>query len=259
MSPDPLSDMAPNWTHYKYSFDNPLVFVDPNGLWEFDIVGEAGESKGVYKTFLKWQEGDNLITLAEQTGFSILEIKGFFSESIISDIEGGKPTNLFEFGGYLTGINEALNFESTTECNCWGTALSYGETGNVDITGGIDHPKTADQRLLNNFSEKRSPRIGDVIRYARQNGYKDMDLNQDGNVNISDERIRIRLRLIDQGNKTGGTSHFATFLLSNNSGTQVFTKNGWVQKWRIMYENKLPATYGERSGINGGSSIFRKK
>jgi RHS repeat-associated protein len=32
---DPLSEKAPSWTGYRYAFNNPLTFVDPNGMFEY--------------------------------------------------------------------------------------------------------------------------------------------------------------------------------------------------------------------------------
>ena len=40
LSVDPMADKAPNWTPYRYCFDNPVNLVDPTGLWETDYVDE---------------------------------------------------------------------------------------------------------------------------------------------------------------------------------------------------------------------------
>jgi RHS repeat-associated protein len=45
LSVDPLSDQAPGWTPYRYGFNNPIRFVDPNGMfedeWELDSKGNV--------------------------------------------------------------------------------------------------------------------------------------------------------------------------------------------------------------------------
>jgi hypothetical protein len=43
LSPDPLSEEFPNWTPYRYGFNNPLRYTDPTGLLEDDF---GVDSKG---------------------------------------------------------------------------------------------------------------------------------------------------------------------------------------------------------------------
>ncbi|WP_073412296.1 hypothetical protein [Flavobacterium defluvii] len=56
-----------------------------------------------------------------------------------------------------------------------------------------------------------------------------------------------------------GDKPFCYFFVKNDQGTQVFTKNGWYDKWTISYERNLPSSYGNQKGINGGSSIYTLK
>ena len=34
LSVDPLADLAPDWTPYRYGFNNPILYTDPFGLFE---------------------------------------------------------------------------------------------------------------------------------------------------------------------------------------------------------------------------------
>lgn len=36
ISPDPYSEKAPDWTPFRYAFNNPVRYLDPNGLYETD-------------------------------------------------------------------------------------------------------------------------------------------------------------------------------------------------------------------------------
>ena len=54
---DPLREKAPNWTPYRFGFNNPIRYTDPDGGWEWDAVGN-----------LKAQKGDNSYTLAKFLG-----------------------------------------------------------------------------------------------------------------------------------------------------------------------------------------------
>ena len=46
LSVDPLAEKAPNWTPYRYCFNNPIRYTDPTGLWEGDYYTKDGEYLG---------------------------------------------------------------------------------------------------------------------------------------------------------------------------------------------------------------------
>ncbi|MHC1707094.1 MAG: peptidoglycan DD-metalloendopeptidase family protein [Bacteroidales bacterium] len=43
--PDPLAEKMPNWTPYRYAFNNPLRYVDINGLIEWPVKGTSAVNK----------------------------------------------------------------------------------------------------------------------------------------------------------------------------------------------------------------------
>jgi len=49
LSVDPMSDKAPDWTPYRYSFQNPVKYIDPNGLFEDEATATAARNKAVEK------------------------------------------------------------------------------------------------------------------------------------------------------------------------------------------------------------------
>lgn len=46
ISPDPLSEEFPDWTPYRYGFNNPLRYGDPTGMLEGDFINEDGKYLG---------------------------------------------------------------------------------------------------------------------------------------------------------------------------------------------------------------------
>lgn len=46
LSVDPLADQAPGWTPYRFGFNNPIRYTDPDGQWEWDVAGNLVAQKG---------------------------------------------------------------------------------------------------------------------------------------------------------------------------------------------------------------------
>jgi len=72
ISVDPLSDKYPSMTLYPYTLNNPIIFVDPTGMWVAEYDEEGNIVNAVY------EDGETYEDLYTQLGISAEEFSGQF-------------------------------------------------------------------------------------------------------------------------------------------------------------------------------------
>ncbi|MCF8212259.1 MAG: DUF2778 domain-containing protein, partial [Cryomorphaceae bacterium] len=99
LSVDPLADQAPGWTPFRAFFNNPLRFIDPDGLFEI----ETG----------KIEKGDNLTAIAKQLNE---KFKTNLTVDQIAKANNIKDVNKIKAGEFikLPGADVELNFDLNT-------------------------------------------------------------------------------------------------------------------------------------------------
>jgi len=185
LSPDPLGALYPNLSPYSYVANNPLIYVDPTGMWIADY-DEDGNLINVTA-----EDGDDLAGLYDQLGISGEE---FADKYNIDDLDG------FEVVGNETSFDitsfalKNTNFDgSSTGSNCHGfVSCATGNSENENMVVG--------NQLLNslgNPAETTDPKTGDIAVFETQGSIGGIDL-------------------------TGDPAHSAIFLLNNQAGQAQF-------------------------------------
>ena len=259
MNIDPLAEMSLNLTPYRFSGNNPILYKDQNGLWEFVFNKKTGVLS------LNRQEGDNYDSFLEQTGLTARQARKLFGtnkKGLKAKLNGDKENSFTassfnkksKFGRMIQGIEKALtkgneklsnnpsDAESDAENNCFRCTINLTTDGEVDSKplikrseGFIYWQKSMlvvnnfDNELDKNYKNVSNPRLGDAVRYSDNNGI----------------------------NPTHGT----VFLLKNKDGIQVFTKNGYPNSipYMIMMNSQVVKTYGNVSGRKNYKTQITKK
>ena len=59
LSVDPMSDKYPSTSPYAYCRNNPIILVDPNGMWDVKVSASADRGKNPYATFTVYDRNGN--------------------------------------------------------------------------------------------------------------------------------------------------------------------------------------------------------
>jgi RHS repeat-associated protein len=149
--PDPLAEKHFDYNPYHYTFNNPILFVDPVGLDTFNI---NLDNRDINRIKVKDSESHTYIVSkdGEVISTSTLAVNRFGLVQFPSDGEGF---------GYYGPIDQAEVITETTECEDGSTSTSQTNVGPGDH---YLRPKAA--ASLFGLSAEMSSRFGANIKYG---------------------------------------------------------------------------------------------
>lgn len=240
LSPDPLSEEYPDWTPYRFAFNNPLRYTDPTGLIEedwipdFEITKDSKGNTSGARLIAKMENSDTPETLAKFLSINLNEANQLFSdmkssnsssivvpESIAGEINETMSNAIMNPNSYKQGFFSSKNY------NCFEmtSSLSKGKTPDYS---NIMAPYHFSSELKRDYEHATSSeyRFGSTsIRFGE-----------------------------DQKNILGMTSnistHAAIYLGTSSNGTiYTFSKNGMQVAPDIFTLSNLESMYSKNQGV----------
>lgn len=139
---DLLSELAPNYTPYRYGFNNPNIFTDPTGLFEsVQTALEFAESLGF--------NNYNISYSAELEGYVVTVIGGQFNGD-----------QFYNFSGLLENI----------DINVKGSSGGSGGGGSTSNSGGSDHKGLMFTEFAYSVAGAYGEAAGKSGKYTQTNG-----------------------------------------------------------------------------------------
>ena len=160
LSVDPMHFKAPNWTPYRYAFNNPVNIIDPNGLFESkadakEWAKENDIKTGWFRNHKIEKESDGSYAInnrKEGSSYSRLSTDGL-DDDVIGDMGDGvinsplitpSKSHSIEFNGVIAFGGTGINFQIGIGNDDYGKNFwyyQYGPSMGLDASAGFSYTR----------------------------------------------------------------------------------------------------------------------
>jgi RHS repeat-associated protein len=243
-SPDPtllsVNAFSPqSWNRYSNVLNNPLLYVDPLGLWEFyaeDLYKTKKKKDGTEERIFekrtyyarKSQKGDDGAELAKQLGLTGKEASKFAEKIGTND-----KIRLADQGGLVGNVFKNVEF-----------GLTEQRKYEINNPGSQDGPSIADCSLT-----AAQVGFGYMGTYMGKNNFDPMLLERSKVISADIASVGDTIRFAKSDNVA---THFASFIFRHDDGTPMaYSKNGDNGPFSIQPAPSLQTPlYGKITGYH---------